>query len=91
MAHALKQAQIYLAFSVLFFMSACLSSVSSDVGVAHPHPRPAQLSRGQLSRGHPSRAIPAQLSPAMTSHPRKPKMSNKFKEHSLSADGSVMR
>lgn len=34
MAHALKQAQIYLAFSVLFFTSACLSSASSDVGVA---------------------------------------------------------
>ena len=34
MAHALKQAQIYLASSVLFFTLACLSSVSSDVGVA---------------------------------------------------------
>lgn len=34
MAHARKQVQICLAFSVLFFASACLSSAQSDVGVA---------------------------------------------------------
>ena len=34
MTQACKQTQIYLAFSVLFFASACLSSAQSDVGVA---------------------------------------------------------
>ena len=33
-AHVCKQTQIYIAFSVLFFASACFSSVQSDVGVA---------------------------------------------------------
>jgi hypothetical protein len=50
MAHLCKHAQIYLAFSVLFFASACFSSAQSDVSVARVIDLTSELTSKSKSR-----------------------------------------